>query len=409
MIKKHLFIGIDVHKKTHTAVFVDWLGNKCGELCFNNKPSAYPDLLAAVKKHLKKGVHPIFGLEDTGNWGRALAVYLTEQKHTVKEVNARLSSERRKSRPIVQKSDSWDSECIAKVLRDEHERLPNIQPIDLFWTINQLVNVRKGLLKNMAAMVNRLHHLLHSHYPSYRAWFASVDGATALAFWETYPSPSCLTGVTLEELTDFLVHWSRGLCTQKKAEQILSDVAKDGDTTTDFQAERDHMIGMVVRNLRFYKKEIAGMEQQLKPLVQSLGLQLETMTGMEFLTACAFVSEIGNVHRFPTPQKLAMYAGIAPVIRASGNKFALRKNPFGNRELHDLFHKLAIKQITVPKGKEQAINPHLHAYFESKMRQGKTRQQAYVCVMRKLANIVYYLMTTKKAYVMPEEPLPQAQ
>ncbi|MEW9703016.1 transposase, partial [Paenibacillus sp. SI8] len=118
---------------------------------------------------------------------------------------------------------------------------------------------------------------------------------------------------------------------------------------------------------------------------------------------------IGNIHRFPTPQKLAMYAGIAPVMRASGNKFAMRKNHFGNRELHDLFHKLAIKQITVPKNRTQATNTHLYAYFQSKMRQGKTRQQAYVCVMRKLVNIVYYLMTTKQAYVMPEEPLPQAQ
>ncbi|MEW9702975.1 transposase, partial [Paenibacillus sp. SI8] len=312
MIKKYLFVGIDMHKKTHTAVFVDWLGNKCGELCFSNKPSAYPDLLAEVKKHIKKGVRPIFGLEDTGNWGRALAVYLTEQKQTVKEVNGRLSSERRKSRPIVQKSDSWDAECIAKVLRDEHERLPDIQPMDLFWTINQLFTVRKGLLKNMTAMVNRLHHLIYSHYPSYRTWFANVDNTTALAFWETYPSPSCLKGVTLEQLTEFLVTWSQKKYTQEKAEQILSDVAKDGDTTTGFQGQRDHMIGVLVRNLRFYRLEISGMEKQLKPLVQSLGFQLETLTGMEFLSACAFISEIGNIHRFPTPQKLAMYAGIAP-------------------------------------------------------------------------------------------------
>ncbi|NQX67318.1 hypothetical protein HQN90_14445 [Paenibacillus alba] len=38
---------------------------------------------------------------------------------------------------------------------------------------------------------------------------------------------------------------------------------------------------------------------------------------------------------------------------------------------------------------------------ESKQKQGKTKHQAYVCVMRKLVNVVFWMMKTKQAYVMP--------
>jgi hypothetical protein len=79
----------------------------------------------------------------------------------------------------------------------------------------------------------------------------------------------------------------------------------------------------------------------------------------------------------------------------------MKKNPYGNRILHDLFYRLAIKQITVPKNKKEPTNPVLQAYFESKQKQGKTKHQAYVCVMYKLVNVVFWMMKTKQAYVMP--------
>ncbi|MEW9701493.1 hypothetical protein [Paenibacillus sp. SI8] len=81
----------------------------------------------------------------------------------------------------------------------------------------------------------------------------------------------------------------------------------------------------------------------------------------------------------------------------------MKKNLYGNRILHDLFYRLAIKQITVPKNRKEATNPVLYAYFESKQKQGKTKHQAYVCVMRKLANVVQWMMRIKQAYLMPAQ------
>ncbi|MFF2911159.1 hypothetical protein [Paenibacillus sp. NPDC057934] len=39
-----------------------------------------------MKKHTKKGMFAVYGLEDVGGFGRALAVYLTESGCSVFEV-----------------------------------------------------------------------------------------------------------------------------------------------------------------------------------------------------------------------------------------------------------------------------------------------------------------------------------
>lgn len=53
--------------------------------------------------------------------------------------------------------------------------------------------------------------------------------------------------------------------------------------------------------------------------------------------------------RFPNANKLARYAGIAPVHFSSGGKGKDHKSKQGNRTLHALFYQLAIQQIQVAK------------------------------------------------------------
>ncbi|GKS09272.1 hypothetical protein YDYSY3_02720 [Paenibacillus chitinolyticus] len=45
---------------------------------------------------------------------------------------------------------------------------------------------------------------------------------------------------------------------------------------------------------------------------------------------------------------------------------------------------------------------------EQRMAAGKTKQQAIVCIMRKLVNVIHYLMRTKATYVIPGVSMQQA-
>ena len=111
------FIGIDMHKDTHTAVVMDCWTNKIGEITFANRPSAYDKFMIDVKK-LYGDLQPIFGLEETRGFGLNFASYLLGHKYTVKHVNPAYTDAMRSSAPMSKKDDSYDAFCVAKILRE---------------------------------------------------------------------------------------------------------------------------------------------------------------------------------------------------------------------------------------------------------------------------------------------------
>ncbi|MBG9856341.1 IS110 family RNA-guided transposase [Bacillus wiedmannii] len=399
--QNYLYVGVDLHKEHHTAVIINCWQEKLGEIQFENKPSAFSKFLLEVETYVSAGVSVVFGLEDVGGYGRELAKYLVDHEQVVKEVNPALSFLERKSHVTTQKSDSWDAECVARILINKLNQLPDAKPNDLFWSIQQLVSRRNTLVKAQSALKNQLHIQLNHHYPSYKKFFSELDGKTALAFWQQYPSPSCLEGANIKQLTAFLLDVSNNTCSVKKASDILKLVKEDGHTMKEYQETRDFLVRSIVRDIEFKKKEMKYIERELKQLVNLLDYQLETMPGIELVTASALIAEIGDVRRFPNANKLARFAGIAPVYFGSGGKGKVHKSKQGNRALHALFYNLAVQQVQVAKGSKLPRNPVFHAYYQKKLKEGKTKGQALVCIMRRLVNIVYGMMKYKTAYELP--------
>lgn len=244
---------------------------------------------------------------------------------------------------------------------------------------------------------------LNYHYPSYKDFFSVVDGKTALAFWGSYPSPSHLEGETVEGLRVFLLEASSNACSTRKAEQILSLVQADGEIKREYQTSRDFIVQSMVRDIRFKKQEINKVEKELKITIQTLGMQLETMPGIDTVTSSAFIAEIGDIHRFATSDKLARYAGIAPIRMGSGGKETMKKTKQGNRKLYDIFYNLAVQQVQVSKGSKIPRNPVFYAYYNEKVKDGKSKSQALLCIMRRLVRIIYGMMKNKTVYFMPDQ------
>lgn len=399
--QNYLYVGVDLHKEHHTAVIINCWQEKLGEIQFENKPSTFSEFLLEVETYVSNGLSVVFGLEDVGGYGRALAKYLVDHEQVVKEVNPALSFLERKSQVMIQKNDSWDAECVARILVNKFNQLPDAKPNDLFWSIQQLVSGRNALVKAQSALKNQLHIQLNHHYPSYKKFFSELDGKTALAFWQQYPSPSCLEGTNIKRLTAFLLDVSNNTCSVKKASEILKLVKEDGHTMKEYQETRDFLVRSIVRDIEFKKTEMKYIERELKQLVKLLDYQLETMPGIELVTASALIAEIGDVRRFPNANKLARFAGIAPVYFGSGGKGKTHKSKQGNRALHAVFYNLAVQQVQVAKGSKMPRNPVFHTYYQKKLKEGKTKGQALVCIMRRLVNIVYGMMKYKTAYELP--------
>lgn len=400
---RYVYVGVDLHKKQHTAVILNCWNEKLSEMTFDNAPAAFPFVLDAVNKHLKPGMTAVYGLEDTGGYGWAFGLYLVKQGQRVKSINPAFSSAKRKSYATVQKNDSWDAECVARVLRDDMNHLPDFKPDEHYWVMRQLVMRRRGITKGISAVVRQLHVQLSYVYPSYRSYFSEVDGKTALAFWRAFPSPRHLETVTAIQLAKFLRKYSNNACSTKKAEQILCSVKADGGANSDYVAEKELIIRSQVRQLRYFKKEIAEFDVTLANMLAQIDCQLDTITGVDVVTAAELTAEIGDVSRFSSADKLARYAGIAPIFAGSGGKGRYYKSKQGDRSLHNIFMSLAIRQLVVHRGTKTSRNPAFLDYFHRKMAEGKTKKQAFVCIMRRLVNIVYGILKHKTPYRLPEK------
>lgn len=181
-------------------------------------------------------------------------------------------------------------------------------------------------------------------------------------------------------------------------------VGKDGDTTRAYQETRDFIVRGIAGDIRARQREIAEAEKALGRMLEAVGCRLETMPGVDTVTAAALIANVGDVRRFKSADKLARFAGVAPVRFSSAGKGKDQKSKQGNRELHSILYFLAIQQVQVAKVSGKPRNPAFHEYYHRKIAEGKTKTQALVCVMRRLVNIVYGMMKHRTAYVMPDLP-----
>jgi len=393
---KYTYVGVDSHKDSHTAVFLDCFFEKLGEIQFENLPSKFAGFLDSAMLLQQDGTTLLFGLEDVSMYGRALAVFLTDNGQKVKHINALLVARERRNRNVTEKTDSVDAECAARVLLSKFSELPDADPQDKYWTLRALVVRRDFIVKSNIALKNNLRGLLAAQFPNYHKFFFHIDCDTSLAFFARYPSPSTLEGTSVEELTAFLQEASKKRVGERRARMILDSLEC---TRSAFQEIRDEVVRSTIRQIQWNLGELESLEESLVKILDLLGTTLASMTGIDVVCEAQILSCIGDIKRFPTSAKLAQYAGIAPVTYASGKTDKQFANRRGNRELNSLFYCLAVRVSTVNRGK--VMNQFFNEYYQRKLSEGKTKAQALKCVQRRLVNIIWGMLTRGEKYVNP--------
>ena len=121
-----------------------------------------------------------------------------------------------------------------------------------------------------------------------------------------------------------------------KAELILEYVHSDGDTHRDYQESRDFITQSLARCLEQQKEEISLIDSEIKRMLQFFDYKLTTIPGVNIATASKLIAEIGDIRRFLNADKLARYAGIAPIKFSSAGKGKEESSRQGNRQLHGL-------------------------------------------------------------------------
>jgi transposase len=155
--------------------------------------------------------------------------------------------------------------------------------------------------------------------------------------------------------------------------------------------------GAIERHLR----ELDWLGEDLKVLDRDIGVavvddpavrRLLTIAGMNVTVAAGLVAAVGEISRFSSPQKLVSYFGLNPRVRQSGLGLAQhgRISKIGRAHARALLVEAAWAAAKAP-------GP-LHAFFV-RIRARRGHQVAAVATARKMAVLVWHLLTKETDYL----------
>jgi transposase len=331
-----IVIGIDPHKRTHTAAAVErTTGELRDERTVKARERGQGELLVWAR-----ALDPerIWALEDCRHVSSRLERFLLARGERVVRVPPGRMAGARKGGRERGKSDAIDALAVARAFLREPD-LPLAFLAGQEREIRLLADHREDLVAERTRIQNRLRWHLHDLEPSLEIPAGALDRYCWL---------------------DRLEAW---LCAREEASAQVR-IARE----------------LVVR-CRELARRSKELERELASLLEAEAEELLEIVGCGPLSAAKLIGEVAGVVRFAGDSKLAKHTGTAPLLASSGEVQRHRLNRTGNRQLNCALHRIAITQAR--------MHPPARAYLERKRAEGKSQREALRCLKRHLARVVF--------------------
>jgi transposase len=337
--------GVDCHKGSHTAVFLDAVGQVIDRITFSTTEEGYESALAVGRR---LGCTD-WGLEGAGCYGYAFSVFARAQGARVLEVPGVLTKRHRRHSSNRGKSDEIDARAIAEVMLRETDRLPCFHPGVLQRALRLRYDRRDRLVRERTRAVNRLRMA------------AVLIGVVEL--------PRDLTCTkSARQISDIAIRFRNEVQLHAAAAAIVDDL---------------HEAAEAILRLTV---QIRAAERQLKVLTAEIGSELMSVHGVSSVVAAGLIGHAGHPRNYRNAGAFAAKCGAAPVACSSGRHVSVRVNRGGDRQLNRLLHVIAVAQVATKEHPGRQ-------YYERKRAEGKTHPSAMRCLKRQLATVVYYRLS----------------
>lgn len=333
-----LYIGIDVHKKLCNACIKDRDGNVLGEMAFPNKSYGIDMLLEAIDGKKAKAV-----IESTGNLWLRLYLSLEEAGVDVLLANPQ------KTKAIAEarlKNDKVDASILADLLRADLVAPCYVPPSEIR-ELRSLIRHRMNLVRDMTRVKNRVHALLDKY-----------------------------------ELEGFSGSDQFGKAGMGWLKSIGGELSRVDQFVLDAEIRQVELLSQLIAEVELRIAEESVESDDVKLLM--------TIPGVDYYTAMLFVSEIGDIERFHTPNKLISWLGLAPRVHQSGGvsyngKITKKGSP-------------RVRWALVQSARTAV---RWDGHFAEKYRRIKKRRgdgKAIVAVAREIAVAMYHMLTRRELY-----------
>ncbi|HEX5585028.1 IS110 family transposase [Gaiella sp.] len=325
-------IGIDAHKRNHTAVAVDEQGRQLAQRTSGTTSSDHLALVAWAARFPGRR----WAVEDCRHLSRRLERDLLSGGERIVRVPPKLMAEARRGGRSFGKSDPIDALAVARAALREPD-LPVARLDGPEREARLLIDHREDLVAERTRMISRLRWHLHE-----------LDPDTELA-------PRSLTHLrNLARLAERLAG----------VEGTVARIARD-----------------LVGRCHELTTEINQLEQEIATLVERLAPSLLAICGCGALTAAKILGETAGIERFKSPDAYARHNGTAPLPVWSSNRSRHRLNRTGNRQLNASLHRIALTQARQ--------HPGAQALLARRRANGDGGLEALRVLKRRLSDVVY--------------------
>jgi transposase len=402
---KKLWVGIDVGKQFHHACAVDERGKTVFSRKVKNRQAAIEELITRTASKAGGGDgEVVWALDMTSGSAALLVALLVGTGQPVLAVPGRLVNRMSGAFAGEGKTDAKDARTIAETARLRGDLAPVTRPDQIVGDLQVLTARREDLMADWVRGVNRIRELLGSIFPGLEEAF-DYSTRSALILLTGFQAPAQLRDAGVDQVARFLRAqraWAPGI--DAMAATAVA-VAGEQDLALPAETVTAPLIARLAGQLLDLDREIKNLDKQLTarfgehphaPIITSidgfgpiLGAELLADTGGDLAAA------------FGTPDRLAAYAGLAPIPRDSGRvRGNLHRPKRYHRGLRRVFYLAAFSAIKHPDGPSRA-------YYQRKRAEGKRHVPALIALARQLVNLVWALIRDNRMFTT-EPPTPAA-
>jgi transposase len=329
-----VMIGVDPHKRSHTAVAIDGDDVELAAIEVRASVRQVDELLGWAKRFDAR----IWAVEGAGGVGYLLAQQLVAAGERVLDVPATLAARVRVlGSGRSNKTDANDGYSIAVAARHA-PKLHQVAPADHAGVLRLLAKRNKELGSARTRTACRLHALLVELVPG---------------------------GITKQ-------------ITANRAAALLASVIP----ASPVEATRHALALEHLEDLRRIDEQMRASKRRISDAVKASGTTTTEVFGIGPVGAAIAVGQTRDVSRFADRDRFAAYNGTAPIEVGSGGHPVHRLSRRGNRQLNHAMHMAAITQI------RHAHSPG-RAYYDRKLAEGKTKKEALRALKRRISDALY--------------------
>ena len=384
-------VGIDVAKDKHDCFII----NSDGEILFkaftiSNNREGFETLFQRIKSASDDLTKVKVGLEATGHYSYNLLGFLLDKGCPTFVINPLHTNLYRKSLSLRKtKTDKVDAHTIASMIMSDVNLKSYSDTSYHNEELKSLTRYRFDKVKERAKLKTSISRLVNILFPELEKLVPTLHIPSIYALLAEFPSARAIADTHLTKLTNLLSDASRGRYGKDTA-SMFREAAKI--SIGSYMPAKSLELRHTIKLIQELDNEIKEIESEIKSIMDEINSPILSIPGISYRMGAMIIAEIGDFHRFDSPDKILAYAGMSPSTYQSGqlDNCYSHMEKRGSRYLRYALYN-STKYVC-------HWDNNFGAYLAKKRAEGKHYNVALSHATKKLVRLIYKLEKSGQQY-----------